>query len=77
MRILVAKQKELLYVISSEGTAERITSSTFIKRHRLRSASAVQSAMKRLMEYDLITEDERRYRVADPLMQLWLTRFVV
>ena len=68
------QQKELLYAISNEGVAERITSSDFIKRHRLKSASAVQSAMKKLLEYDIITERERRYTIADPLLRLWLRR---
>ena len=68
------QQKELLYAISDEGVAERLTSSEFIKRHRLKSASAVQSAMKKLLEYDIITEQERRYTIADPLLRLWLRR---
>ena len=72
LAFITEQQKELLYAICSEGTAERITSSAFIKRHRLKSASAVQSAIKRLLEYDIVTENERRYTLADPLMQLWL-----
>ena len=41
------KQKALLYAIAGEGEAERITSSGFIKRHGLTSASSVQSAAKK------------------------------
>ena len=37
-------QKELLYAVSSEVNATGITSASFIKRHNLKSASAVQSA---------------------------------
>lgn len=66
------QQKELLYAIHHEGMAERITSSAFIKKHRLKSASAVQSAEKRLLEYDLITKRERSYFISDPLFQLWM-----
>ena len=41
------KQKALLYAIAGEGEEERITSSDFIKRHGLTSASSVQSAAKK------------------------------
>lgn len=75
LAFITEQQKELLYAICSERVAERITSSAFIKRHRLKSASAVQSAIKRLLEYDVVSENERRYSVADPLMRLWLNRF--
>ena len=75
LAFITEQQKELLYAISAEGKAERITSSAFIKRYRLKSASAVQSAIKRLLEYDVITQNERQYSVADPLMKLYLKRF--
>lgn len=71
---ITEQQKELLYAISNAGVAERITSSAFVKRHKLKSASAVQSAEKKLLEYDLITKHERTYTIADPLLRLWLKR---
>lgn len=49
-----------------------ITSTAFIKRHRLKSSSAVQAAAKKLLEYDLLTRREGEYSIADPLMALWL-----
>ena len=52
------KQKELLYAIAKEGEAERITSAAFIKRHSLASASSVQSAMKKLLEKDIINRNQ-------------------
>lgn len=72
MAYISEQQKELLYAIFHEGKAERITSSAFIKKHRLRSASAVQSAEKRLLEYDLISKRERTYFISDPLLELWM-----
>lgn len=65
-------QKELLYAIASEGKAKQITSSKFVKKHQLRSASSVQSAIKRLIEYHLVSKEENTYFVDDELMQLWL-----
>ena len=68
------KQKELLYVIAKEGEAERITSAAFIKRHSLASASSVQSAMKKLLEKDIITEINKVFSVTDRLFAMWMNR---
>lgn len=66
-------QKELLYAVSEENApVKSITSTAFVKRHRLKSPSAVQAAAKKLIEYDLLTRNEGRYAIADPLMALWL-----
>lgn len=66
------KQKELLYAIAKEGEAERITSAAFIKRHSLASASSVQSAMKKLLEKDIITEINKIFSVTDRLFAMWM-----
>lgn len=68
------KQKELLYAIAKEGEAERITSAAFIKRHSLTSASSVQSAMKKLLEKDIITEINKVFSVTDKLFAMWMNR---
>ena len=68
------KQKELLYAIAKEGEAERVTSATFIKRHSLTSASSVQSAMKKLLEKDIITEVNKVFSVTDRLFAMWMNR---
>lgn len=66
-------QKELLYAIGSESKAvPSITSSTFIQHHRLKSPSAAQAAAKKLLEYDLITRQDGKYTISDPLMLIWL-----
>ncbi|MBR4389347.1 MAG: ATP-binding protein [Prevotella sp.] len=66
-------QKELLYAIYEENApVTGITSAKFMKRYRLKSASSVQSAAKKLLEYDILTRSEGCYSVADPLLALWL-----
>jgi AAA+ ATPase superfamily predicted ATPase len=66
-------QKELLYAVSEEPEpVNNLTSSSFIKHHRLKSSSAVQAAARKLLEYDLLTRNEGTYSIADPLMALWL-----
>ena len=66
------KQKQLLYAIALNGEAEGITSSTFIKRNSLDSASSVQAAAKRLLEKDLIIKESKSYRLTDRLFTLWI-----
>lgn len=66
------KQKELLYAIAKDGEAERITSGEFIKRHNLASSSSVQSATKKLLEKDLITEINKTFSVTDKLFAMWI-----
>ena len=65
-------QKELLYAIAKEHRAKQITSGLFIRRHSLKSASSVQSSVKKLLEYGLISVDAGTYYIADQLMRLWL-----
>ncbi len=66
------KQKELLYAIAKEGEVEQITSAKVIKRHSLTSASSVQSAIKKLLEKDLITEINKVFSVTDKLFAMWI-----
>lgn len=66
------QQKELLYAIAREGVATKLTSAAFVKRNQLKSASAVQSAVKRLLEYDIITQKGHEFSISDPLLSIWL-----
>lgn len=68
------KQKPLLYAIARDGEAERITSSEFIKKHSLASASSVQAAAKKLLERDVITQLNKKYSVTDKLFAMWINR---
>jgi len=66
------KQKELLYSIARAGDAEQITSSKFIKLHDLSSASSIQSAIKKLLEKDIVTVINKKYSVTDKLFAMWI-----
>lgn len=77
MEILSAlseKQKPLLYAIAAEGMASRVTSMAFAKKHNLESASAIQSAIKQLLNQNLITEIHKKYSVTDKFFALWMNR---
>ena len=70
------RQKSLLYAIAADGKASQITSSSFIKRHKLASASSVQSAVKKLVENDYVVEDYKQYRVSDRFFSMWMQRLL-
>lgn len=69
---LTLPQKELLLAVAADGRAQRITSSQFVKRHRLKSASSVQAAMRKLMEFGIVTVDKNEYFIEDQLLKRWL-----
>lgn len=66
------KQKEILIAVCKEGKARNVTSSAFIKKYRLPSASSVQSALKGLLEKDFTTKEQGVYQVYDRFFALWL-----
>lgn len=65
-------QKELLYAVAAEGRATQITSGAFIRRHHLKSASSVQAATKKLLDYHFLSTEMGAYYIEDQLMHLWL-----
>lgn len=77
MEILSAlseKQKPLLYALAAEGVASRVTSMDFVKKYNLLSASSIQSAVKQLLNQNLITEVHKEYSVTDKFFALWMNR---
>lgn len=69
---LAPKQKLLLQAIAKEGVVRGITSSTFIKKYNLASASSVQAALRPLLKNDIVTQNEDTYRVYDYFFSEWL-----
>lgn len=66
------KQKMILYAIAKEGVATQVTSSSFIKKYNLPSASSVQSATQKLIEKGVVTERKKEYIVVDRFLGLWI-----
>ena len=80
---LPPKQKVVLQAIAKEcmthsdstfrkNVAQNITSSKFIKKYNLNSASSVQAAVKSLLNNDLLTQTDNGYRVYDYFLSEWL-----
>ena len=68
------KQREVFLAIAKEGDVKNISSSTFVRKHSLVSASSVLSAVKGLLEKDFITQEKNVYSVYDKFFTLWLKR---
>ncbi|GHT64199.1 hypothetical protein AGMMS50239_21480 [Bacteroidia bacterium] len=66
------KQGKLLIAIAKDKTVIAPTSSDFVKRHKLVSASSVQSALNGLLEKEFVTRDESGYSVYDKFFDKWL-----
>lgn len=71
---LQVRQKELLIAISKEGYADKITSGAFVKKYNLASPSSVQSALKKLMELNIVVRQNGKYTVSDKFMSLWINK---
>jgi len=73
LSLLTERQKEILYAIAKEGKARLVTSAAFIKKHGLLSSSSVQTAIKQLLDKEIITSENNTYQVYDRFFGLWLT----
>lgn len=77
MQYVTEQQKAVLYAILEDEPVKAVTSGEFTRRHRLKSPSATQSAIKTLMKSDMVTKREGMYSISDPLMDLWLKRTIL
>jgi len=68
------KQRMVLLAIASEGHSRNVSSGAFVKKYHLQSPSTVLSAIKGLLEKDLVTQEDGAYIVYDRLFSLWLTK---
>ena len=64
--------QRLLSAIAAEGEARGLMSGEFIERHRLAATSSVRSALKVLLDKDLVYRTETGYMVYDRLFGEWL-----
>ena len=69
---LSERQRQVLKAVAVEGKARQTQSVTFIKKYGLASASSVQSALRQLLDKDLITVEQGSYRIDDRFFGFWL-----
>ena len=71
-KALAPGQKPLLKALAAEPT-ESLFSSDYQQKHRLRTLSSIQNALKKLESLDYIEKDsEGVYRLTDPIFALWV-----
>ena len=68
------KQRALLVAISKERKVTAPTGEEFISKYSLRSASAVQGAMRPLIEDETIAFNNGLYFITNRFFSLWLSR---
>lgn len=68
------KQRNVFRAIAQEGKARNVLSGSFVQKYRLPSPSSVSSALKALLEKDLVTQDNGVYSIYDQFFALWLLR---
>ena len=68
------RQKSLLIALAKEGKVKNITGTNFITDNKLKTASAVQGALKPLIENETITREEEFYRITNRFFSIWLAR---
>ena len=76
LSLLNYSQKETLIAIAKESEASEVTSAAFVRKHSLQSPSAVQNAIRNLLNLQMITyrQDGRTkvYSVSDRFLQMWI-----
>ena len=69
------RQQSLLFAIAKEGRVQKIMSGAFLRKYHLMSSSAVQNAIKHLLDLDLVTQDEKKqYVVYDIFLRMYLNK---
>ncbi len=74
LQFISEMQKAVLFAIFEDQPVKSISSAAFTRKHRLKSPSSTQAAVKKLLDLDFITRREGEYMIADPLMSLWMER---
>lgn len=65
-------QRRALGAIAKEWRVADLTSSAFISKYRLSSASSVQSATRALIKKKLVVRERSTYFLPDKYLALWL-----
>ena len=74
MRLVTPAQAKLLKAIAREGTVQQALSQSFISQYRLGATSTVRSAVKKLVEKELVLDTQGAYQIYDRFFALWLKR---
>jgi len=71
MDSLTPRQKSLMKALAKERT-QNIYATDYIRKHNLGSIGGIQQSLDRLSKIDLITKENKTWKVVDPVMETWL-----
>lgn len=71
---LTERQREIVRAIAAENLATNVTSSEFVRKYHLKSASSVQSALKGLSNKGIVGRSGERYVINDRLFKYWIRK---
>ncbi len=74
--LLTEQQFSLLKAIAKEGGVTQPSAQEFINKHKLGTTSTINSAIKSLLNKELIYRDNDTYKVYDVFFSLWLKMFI-
>jgi hypothetical protein len=72
MKAYSSVQVNLLRAIAKEKVVAQINSGDFISKYRLKNASSISRALKKMMDNELIYKSEKGYMIYDRFLDLWL-----
>ena len=74
MRLVTPVQAKLLRAVARERSVQQALSQSFISKYHLGATSTVRSAIKTLVEKELVLDTQGAYQVYDRFFALWLQR---
>ena len=74
LRLVTPIQTRVLYAIASEGSIKEIQGKAFLTKYQLGAASTVKTAVKSLVDKELLLDNNGEYQLYDRFFGLWLFR---
>ena len=74
LRLVTPIQARVLYAIASEVSIKEIQGKAFLTKYQLGAASTVKTAVKSLMEKELLIDNNGEYQIYDRFFGLWLVK---
>lgn len=74
LRLITPIQAKVLKAVSVEGSVREIQGKSFISRHGLGAASSVKTAVKALVDKELLLDESGEYQVYDRFFARYLSR---
>lgn len=66
--------RRIIKALAIEGNAKEVNSGAFINHYNLKAASSVSTALKKLVEDDVVCKTNQYYRLYDPFFAAWIKR---